>query len=207
MTAKVKSVFAVAADVLETAAGYALVAVGIYAALFVDLTGSGSLWKSIHHAQEVSAEGVSSPNATRVIKVPTQASEAKVHEDRILAVFDDPAPQGTVAALYQAPDASGQRPSAAFTDTPAEPTSGKSWKRSIKGELRNFTVYGKGEETTAAAARTGSSLAASDAAEPAMAAASGSAAQAPTEAASRPGMSSRLSRGALSGSETSRNVR
>lgn len=207
MTAKVKSVLTVASEVFETVAGYALVAVGIYAALFVDVTGGGSLWKSLNHIQEVSSEGVQSPNATRVIKVPTQAIETKVHEDRILAVFDEPEPEGMVAAVYQAPDASGQRPSAALTDTPAEPTSGKSWKKGLKGELRNFTVYGKGEEATVASMAAGSSLPKAAAREPAVAVAAGSAAHAHTEAASRPGMSSRLSRGALSASETSRNVR
>lgn len=207
MTAKVRSVMTVVSEALETAAGYALVAVGIYAALFVDLTGGGSLWNSLRHVQETAQEGVESPNATRVIKVPTQAAVEKVHEDRILAVFDDPTPSGEVAAVYQAPETAGPRPSAAFTDTPADPGAGKSWKRGIKGELRNFTVYGKGDQTTAAAAALRPVSSADDSPAYSAASAAGSPARAATDAAARPGVGSRMSRGALAASETSRNVR
>lgn len=207
MTAKVKSVLTVVSEAVETAAGYALVAVGIYAALFVDLTGGGSLWKTMRSFHETTQEGLESPNSTRVIKVPTQAVVEKVHEDRILAVFDAEPPPTEVAAVYQAPETAAPRPSAAFTDTPADPKSGKTWKRSIKGELRNFTVYGKGDQTTSAAASAG--LSAREDASPALAAAAaaGSAARAASEAAARPGVGARLSRGALAASETSRNVR
>lgn len=206
MTAKVKSVLTVVSEAVETAAGYALVAVGIYAALFVDMTGGGSLWNTLRHFQETSREGIESPNATRVIKVPTQVVEQKVHEDRMLAVFDDAPPATEVAAVYEAPESASSRPSAAFTDTPADPKSGKTWKKGIKGELRNFTVYGKGDQTTTAAMTLGPSVR-DDSPSVAAAAATGSAARANTEAAARPGVGSRLSRGALAASETSRNVR
>lgn len=207
MTAKVKSVLTVASEAVETAAGYALIAVGLYAALFVDVTGNGSLWKSMHTIQETSSESVSSPNATRVVKVPTQAVVEKEYEDRMLAVFDEAPPATEIAAVYPAPEKSGQRPSAAFTDTPADPKSGKSWKKGIKGELRNFTVYGKGEQTSATSMKSGASL--PDPYEPELAVAPtpGSAAHTETASASRPGVGSRLSRGALSASESSRNVR
>ena len=211
MTAKVKSVLTVAAEALETAAGYALVAVGIYAAVFIDVTGGGSLWKTMRHMQDTAQEGVESPNATRVIKVPTQVVAEKVPEDRMLAVFDTAEPKGEVAAVYQDPDAIGQRPSAAFTDTPAEPTSGKTWKRGLSGELRKFTVYGPSEQTTSASVSSRSVKRGSSAQAPAGASApaavEGSAARTETAAASRPGMGSRLTSGALSGSDTSRNVR
>jgi len=206
MTAKVKSVLTVVSEAVETAAGYALVAVGIYAALFVDMTGGGSLWNTLRHFQQTSQEGIESPNATRVIKVPTQVVAEKVHEDRMLAVFDDAPPATEVAAVYEAPESAASRPSAAFTDTPADPKSGKTWKKGIKGELRNFTVYGKGDQTTTAAMTLGSA-ARDDSPAVAAAATAGSAARSNTEAAARPGVGSRLSRGALAASETSRNVR
>ena len=206
MTAKVKSVLTVVSEAFETAAGYALVAVGIYAALFVDMTGGGSLWNTLRHFQATSQEGIESPNATRVIKVPTQAVAEKVHEDRMLAVFDDAPPATEVAAVYEAPESAASRPSAAFTDTPADPKSGKTWKRGIKGELRNFTVYGKGDQTSTAAMTLGPA-AHDDSPAVAAAATTGSAARANTEAAARPGVGSRLSRGSLAASETSRNIR
>jgi hypothetical protein len=208
MTAKVRSVLSIAAEALETAAGYALIAVGIYAVLFVDLTGGGSLWKTMRHIKATSQEGLESPNATRVIKVPTQPIVAKAHEDRMLAVFDEAPPEGSVTALYRAPEATGLRPSAAFTDTPADPNSGKTWKRGIQGSLRNFTVYGKGDQTTSA---TMSGVSAPAPAAPVVAhtpaSAEGSPARAETAAASRPGVGSHLSRGALSASDASRNIR
>ena len=132
MTAKARTVLTVISEVLETAAGYALVAVGIYSALFVDMTGSGSLWKTMHHFQDTVQEGVQSPNATRVIKVPTQPLVEKAHEDRMMAVFDDAPPSGTIAAVYESPESSAHRPSAAFTDTPADPNSGKTWPSRLK---------------------------------------------------------------------------
>lgn len=207
MTAKVKSALTVVSEALETAAGYALVAVSLYAVVFVDMTGGGSLWQTLRHYQATAQEGLESPNATRVIKVPTQAFEAKVHEDRMLAVFDEPEPD-KVAAVFQAPEKAGQRPEAAFTDVPADPKSGKTWKRGLKGELRNFTVYGKGDQTTSATMTLAAAPAPADDS-PAYSAASapGSAARAPTEAAARPGVGSRMSRGALAASETTRNLR
>ncbi len=203
MSAKVKSMLSVVSQAVETAAGYALLAVGIYATIFIDMTGNGSLWNAMRHLQSTAQEGTESPNATRVIKVPAQVFAGKAHEDRLLAVFDG-APPDSVAAVYQAPENVGVRPEAAFTDTPADPQSGKTWNVGLKGTLRNFTVYGDGDQTSAA-----SSAAAPKAAAPAQAVAtvSGSAAHAATESASRPGMGSRLSRGALAASETNRNVR
>ncbi len=210
MTAKVKSVLTVASEALETAAGYALVAVGLYAVLFVDMTGGGSLWNNLRHAKETAQEGLESPNATRVIKVPTQVSVERPHEDRMLAVFDNTPPATEVAAVYPTQEAVPSRPSSALTDTPADPTSGKTWKRSLKGEMRSFTVYGKGDETTSASMSSGGgSVHSAVAAAPAVAAAEGSAAVAGSAASTgaRPGMSTHLSHGSLSGSETSRNVR
>lgn len=205
MTAKVKSVLSIAGEALETAAGYALVAVGIYAVLFVDITGGGSLWSSLRHVQSAAQEGVESPNATRIVKVPVRPVEEKVHEDRMLAVFDEPVSNEAIAAAYPAADSSSRRPSAAFTDTPADPGTGKTWKKSLKGDLRKFTVYGRGDETSSAASSSRSAPAAEDYRP--IVTADGSAARAETAAAARPGMGSRLSRGALSASETSRNVR
>ncbi|MBI5247660.1 MAG: hypothetical protein HY923_10800 [Elusimicrobia bacterium] len=205
MTAKVKSVMTVASEALESAAGYALLVIGIYTAVFVDVTGGGSLWNNMRHLKEDASAGIESPNAVRVIKVPVQAEAEPEHQDRILAVFDTQPKTGEVAAVYQPAEAGVTRPSAAFTDTPADPNSGATWKRGIKGNMRTFTVYGKGEQTSSAVA----SRSAAAPIEPTVAAVAGTpaSASATAPAAARPGMSSRLSRGALSASETSRNVR
>lgn len=204
MTAKVKSVLTVASEALETAAGYALVAVGLYSAIFVDITGSGSLWRNLRNME---AEGHDVPSATRVIKVPTQAQEDKHYEDRMLAVFDNRPAVGEVAAVVRAPDAVEQRSAADMTDSPAdEQAAAKPWKKSLKGELRSFTVYGQGEQTTSASA---SAAPASVQENVRIVAVSGApaAAAASAPAAARPGMGSRLSHGALSDSGSSRNIR
>ncbi len=203
MTAKVKSVLVVVSEAVETAAGYALVAVGLYAVIFVDMTGGGSLWNNLRNVKD---EGRESPTATRVIKVPTQVREEKAHEDRILAVFDDPTPKTEVAAVHRAPDAVEQRSSVELTDSPAEPGAAQSWKRSIKGEMRSFTVYGRGEQTTSASA-TASKYVAAESAATLAAPGAPAAASASAPAASRPGMGSRLTRGGVSSSDATRNVR
>lgn len=204
MANKLKPVLAVLSEALESAAGYALVSVAIYAVLFVDLTGGGSLWKNLGYLHESSHDGLQSPSMTRVITVPTRPFAAQVHEDRILAVFDE-APPANVSALYQAPEAAGLRPAAEMSDTPADPQSGKIWKRAIRNELRRFTVYGNGEATTSAVMSGGGSPARRESAR-AVIPAEGSPARASTSAASRPGMSSRLSHGAVSSLGSSRNV-
>lgn len=204
MTAKVKSMLTVVSEVVETAAGYAFLAVGIYSALFVDITGNGTLWNTLRHLKDGGSATAAAPNATRIVKVPTQVVAGKAHEDRILAVFDE-APPESVAAVYPAPESAGERPAAAFTDTPADPQAGKTWKVGLTGELRNFTVYGKGDQTSSAAAAPAALIV--PAAQTVVVAASGSPARAAAESAARPGMGSRLSRGALAASETTRNVR
>ena len=207
MTAKARTLLTIVSEAVETAAGYALVVVGICSAIFVDVTGNGSLWKSMHHFQTTAQESLQSPNATHVIKVPTQPLVEKVHEERMLAVFDEAPPSGTVAAVYQDPASAGLRPSAAFTDTPSDPSSGKTWKRSLKGVLRNFTVYGTGEQSSSASAAGAAGSAPTSTSAPKVVAAAGSAARAETVAAARPGVGSHLSHGALAASDTSRNVR
>lgn len=208
MTAKAKSVLSIAGEALETAAGYALIAVALYAALFIDITGGGSLWKTMGYLQEGSKEGLESPNATRVIKVATQASEEKVHEDRILAVFDTGPKDELSAAVYRAPDATDLRPSAALTDTPADPQAGKSWKRGLKGELRTFTVYGAGQETTTASQPGASAAPRPSGSTHASAASSPSAARVSEAAATaRPGLGSRMSNSSMASSDATRNIR
>jgi hypothetical protein len=207
MTAKAKSVLSVAGEALETAAGYALIAVALYAVLFVDITGGGSLWKTMGYLHEGAQEGIESPNATRVVKVATQVNEQKAHEDRILAVFDQGPKDHIAAAVYQAPDATNQRPSAALTDTPADPQAGKSWKRGLKGELRTFTVYGNGQETTSASLSGASSRPQAQGSSAGAPAARAAAPQPAETVAARPGLGSRLSGGALAASDATRNIR
>jgi len=207
MTAKAKSVLSVAGEALETAAGYALIAVALYAVVFVDITGGGSLWKTMGYVHEGAQEGIESPNATRVIKVATQVGETKAHEDRILAVFDQGPSEQVAQVVYQAPDATDHRPSAALTDTPADPEAGKDWKVGLKGELRSFTVYGAGQETTSASGSTAAATKPAGSARPSAASAPVAARTSDAAVAARPGLGSRMSSGSMASSDATRNVR
>ena len=104
MTVTIKSAPTVIFDTLRTFGDYAFISAGICAAIFVDMTGGGSLWKTMRHIHVTFHEGFESPSAIRVIKVPAQAVVAKVDENRLLAIFEVAHPQDMVAAVYQAPD-------------------------------------------------------------------------------------------------------
>ncbi len=203
-----KAMLAVVAEVLETAVGYALIAAGFYAVLFVDLTGGGSLWRTMRHWQSDSSQRLEPPSAARVITVPALPLVAKSENERMMSFFDKEPTNGNFTALYPAPDAVSRRPSVAFLDAPAEPKSGKTWKRGIRGSLRKFTVYGKGDQTTSATMSGGGAPAPEESALARRAlAAEGSPARAETSSVARPGVGLRMSRGVLSASGASRNVR
>lgn len=148
MAAKVKSFLSSASEIIETAAGWALLAAGAYSILFVDITGGGSLWNSLRGIKGHSAERI--PASYQVVKVDPRAKEGPSDQDRILTAFEEPATE-PVKASVPAPD-STVRPADTLTDSPADPSAAdKDWKRSIKGELRSFTVYGRGEQASVSA--------------------------------------------------------
>ncbi|MDX6771226.1 MAG: hypothetical protein SF051_16975 [Elusimicrobiota bacterium] len=137
-------------EALETACGWALyVAIG-YAVFFVDMTGRGNLWS---HLQSMAKEGKTAPavashDGVRVIKL--GAPEEKRDDGVQMVEYDYLSkPDTQEKALVAVND---ERRVSDLTDSPADPAASGDWKRSLKGELRSFQVYGHGSETTSASA-------------------------------------------------------
>lgn len=187
-------------DALETACGWAVIAAGFSALLFIDVTGGGSLWSALVGLNAHAQAPVESPCAHCTIPVVEQVSAGQFQEDRLLVVSDADStrPETVVSDSPADPTVS---------DSPADPKAGESWTRSLQGRLRNFTIYGEGEQTTSAVAQTQSSVAHPAAAAPAViVAAPGSAAHAGS-AAARPGVGSRIRRSVATQSDSVRNIR
>lgn len=211
MAPKVRSVVSALSEALENAAGWALLAVGVYAALFVDMTGAGSLWSSLRGLSGHAAVVEDAPRAVQKVTVPARDIErADPNQERFLVIEEPKDPNAVVTAQVPAPDAYQRRAEAAYTDSPADPQAGKTWKKSLKGELRSFTVYGQGESRSSASASVGSSTsrqAPAAAQTSSIAAAGGSAARLGAASGSRPGIGSRLSGASGAASDSVRNVR
>jgi hypothetical protein len=191
MAPKVKEAIGVMSDALETAIGWAFCAVALYALLFVNMTGNGTLWESIRGVvMDVPAAAPKNASVqTRVVPDrPVDAMEKA--QNRMLMVPDVADKEFSVPVLAQ------NQPSRAadqITDAPADSKAGKDWRKHLSGSLRTFTVYGKGEQSSSASASAASGArpapsasAASVAPTPATAA---SAYRAGIEAAARPGVS------------------
>lgn len=189
--AKVKEAFRWLSEAVETACGWALFALTLYALIFVDLTGNGSAWNSLR--------GVAR-EAAPITRVSVQQHEANTGDRMLIASSAQEAPAPVAAA----------RPAAAMTDAPAEPAAKKDWKSHLAGKLRSFVVYGQGEQTTSASASM--APAASVSAAPAAPAAPtpsvpGSAYRAGAAAAARPGIGTRVSSVSSGPADSVRNIK
>ena len=157
MAPKVKAAFGVLSDAIETACGWAFGAVAIYALLFVNMTGNGTLWDSMRGV--IMDQSVAPPKAaavqTRVVPVRPVDSMA-VAQNRMLMVPSEPTSEFSVPVL------AADQPRAAdqITDAPADAKAGKSWKKHLNGSLRTFTVYGEGEQRSSASTSVGAAAAA-----------------------------------------------
>lgn len=196
-------------EALETACGWALyMAIG-YAILFVDVTGRGNLWSNV---SSMWREGKTPPAVTqhegvRVIKL---GAPAEKRDDGVgLAQFDysyvsDKREQDKAVVAVN------ERQASELTDAPADMSSqGKDWKRSIKGELRTFTVYGNGEQASVSgpSGQVSNKLAQKEAAAAYVAAAPESAYRAGVDNAVRPAISGRARGLSASGSDSVRNFK
>lgn len=153
MAPKVKEAVGWISEAVETAAGWAIVAVALYGLLFVDMTGNGRLWDAI---RGVAQDSFSAKPATRgdvaveVRRVPVRPPDMSVKaQNRMLLIPEVPDREIDVAVVAsQQPAAAADR----VTDAPADAHAGKDWRVHLKGELRRFTVYGQGEERSSASA-------------------------------------------------------
>ena len=190
--AKVKAALGVMTDALETAAGWAFCAIALYALLFVNMTGNGTLWDSLRGVV-MDAPAPIEKNATvqtRVVPMrPVDAMEKA--QNRMLMVPDVPEKEFSVPVLAQ------NQPVRAIdqiTDAPADVKAGKDWRRHLTGSLRTFTVYGQGDEHSSAEASASAAPAASVAAAAPTPATAASAYHAGLTAEARPGISDHVAR-------------
>ena len=153
MDARPISVFKECSRVVETAFGWGLLAAGFYVVLFIDVTGDGSLCSSLRGLYDYVQVQDELPNAVRTIKVTARHRREIPADERMLIVTDAVDNEDMVAASIPAPDASYAWPAPDFLDSAADPETGKQWKKGIQGQLRRFTVYGRGEETASALAQ------------------------------------------------------
>ena len=196
-----RSALIACAEALETAFVWSLLAVGLYLVTFIDVTGAGSLYTSLGGLRENAQAAGENPNALRAIVVPARAREAASMENRVLVVVDHELEEPVVSALIPAPDSFVGWPSMGGADS-------SNWKRGLKGRLRNFTVYGQGDQASVAgfaAPSRSSSLPRATAIIPAR----GTAAEIGSlETTSRPGLRSRVRGGGGYASAASvRNIR
>lgn len=187
--AKVKEVVRGISDALETVCGWALLALALYALVFMDLTGNGSAWNSLRGVAREAAP------VARVAVLPQEEGSGR---DRMLVAS---------GGLEAPPARDSVRPAAAMTDAPAERAAKGDWKVPLTGKLRSFAVYGHGEQTTSASVSVSPAASAAPA-EPAAPTASvpGSAYRAGVSAAARPGIGARVSRVASGPTDSVRNV-
>ncbi len=127
MSANAKWALSAVVDSLLASVVYAVVAVAIYVAVFVDVAGHGSLWQTLRHLHDITQEGQESTGAVRTIRVAAESKIPKVHEEKILAVFDAPDKDGMVTAAYVVPGAKDANPSPAIA---------------LPAVSKGFTVYG-----------------------------------------------------------------
>lgn len=125
-------------EAVRSAVLLALIGGVIYAALFIDFTGGGSLWSVMPHLREGGRE-TEAARATRVVTV-APADGVKVHEDKILAVFDDPHQGKNVTAEYAAPEGSPIAPPTLLHVPPAAKT--PAGKMNAKVDLRSYAREG-----------------------------------------------------------------
>jgi len=190
MAPKVREAMSWASEAVETACGWALAALAVYAVLFVDFNGNGRLIDSIRGAarEAVGEAPAPRPAALRTRVVPVRpVDEAKVAQDRMLTLPE------VADQEIRVPVAAADQPAETITDAPADPRAGKDWRKHLTTSLRKFTVYGRGEQTSSASASvssaSGATARASGAAPTAAVAASAYRQGAAFPAQARPGVS------------------
>ena len=195
-------------EAFETACGWAFCAVALYALLFLNLTGNGTLWDSLRGVVQ-DARQVSARNGavqTRVVPVRPPELQEKMQNHMLMV------PEGSGQSIaVPVVAAVQQRPSSQMTDAPADASAGKDWKVHLQSQLRTFTVYGQGDSSGPAApsaksAKGPASVASAPAPGPTPASIS-SAYHAGIAAVARPGIGDHVTRVGDGGSDGLRNFR
>jgi len=195
MAPKVKAAMDWLTEAVSIALTCAVAAAGIYALLFVDITGNGRLWDALRGvAQDSAAQNHAGISVSRIRRVPVRPVDMEVEAQNRMLVLPEVTQQEikVVVAAADQPRVAAPEP---LTDAPADKGVGKDWRKHLAGEMRRFTVYGKGEQSSSASAAVADVSAPQ--AQPAPAptpAAPDSAYQSGVAAEARPGIGDRVSR-------------
>lgn len=147
MNTKVRDAMDGVTQLIETAAGWACVALALYVLAFVDLTGNGRLVDALRGAlEERPAQSWRGPMAVKTVVVPVNTvNQERREQNRMLLIPDADEPEVAVAVRAEAAQPAFPAAAAAAASAPA-------WKRSLAGGLRKLRIYGKGEERSSASA-------------------------------------------------------
>ena len=207
MTKKVKTAVEWLSEAVSIALGSAVVIVALYAVLFIDFTGNGRLWDAVRGVIQETVTGKPAQSPAQVVQIrrvpvrpPDMEAEAQNHMLLVPEVANEEISVPVLAANQPAPER--------VTDAPADKTAGKDWRVHLQGQLRKFSVYGKGEQRNSAVASAVSAPAAAPAPSPSpTAAAPSSAYNAGASAATRPGIGDHVSNVSAGASDGVRNFR
>ena len=202
----------VLSDAFETACGWALCVVALYALLFANISGNGTLWDSLRGVFTDKAIPVPMNAAVEMRVVPMRPVDKMVTaQNRMLMVPDEPEKEFSVPVL--APQQQPARAADQITDAPADAKAGKDWRKHLTTSFRTFTTYGYGEQLGSASASVSPAQGASKgtlvraAATPATPATAVSAYRAGVAAQARPGVSTHVSQLGAGASDGVRNIR
>ena len=180
-------------EAVETVSGWAFLVLGLYALLFVDLSGNGRVWDAVKGVVQDAM-----PVAPQTIAIHTVHLDERFvdpldkDQNKMLMLQSGYDKEISINVL----DENQPRSAAAMIDAPSDKNSTKDWKKHLRGKLRRFIVYGAGESTTSSSVSVDARTAASGAvAGPAVApepAVEASPAQTGASAEARPGISSRV---------------
>ncbi len=153
MAPKVKEALSWVSEAVETAAGWAFIAVALYAILFVNFTGNGTLWDSLRGVALNSVPAKTPDVAVEVRTVPVRPPDLEAKAQNHMLMIPEVPDQE-----IQVPVVASVQPRAAdqMTDAPADAHAGKTWMKHLTGSLRTFTVYGQGETGSSASASVAS---------------------------------------------------
>jgi hypothetical protein len=159
MAPKVKAAVGVMSEAIETALSWGLCAVALYALLFVNMTGNGTLWESLRGVVFDEPAKVQSNVSVQTRLVPARPVDAmEKAQNRMLMVPEAPDKEFKVPVVAQSQPA---RAADQITDAPSDKKASGDWQRHLNGSLRTFTIYGQGDEKSSASASVGKDYVAS----------------------------------------------
>jgi hypothetical protein len=151
MAPKLKAAAGVVSEAVETMCGWAIVVLALYAVLFTNLSGSGTLWDSLRGVARDSMPGprLRDDVVQEMRVVPVRPPDLAVKAQNHMLLVPE-APDKEISVRVVASEQPRRAPEQ-ITDAPADAGAGKNWQAPhLTSQLRTFTVYGQGEQRAVA---------------------------------------------------------